>query len=106
MGQTFAEKILAQKAGLDTVVPGQIVEVTPDVALSHDNTAAIARTLREIGAARVARPEIHVIVLDHACPAPTTVHAENHRAIRRFIAEQGIGHFYDVGRGVDRKSVV
>jgi homoaconitate hydratase family protein len=100
MGRTLAERILAQKAGIDEVVPGQIVEVAPDVALSHDNTAAIASIFREIGAARVAQPGIHVVVLDHACPAPTTKHAENHKAIRQFTAEQGIEHFYDVGRGV------
>jgi 3-isopropylmalate/(R)-2-methylmalate dehydratase large subunit len=100
MGHTFAEKILARKAGLAAVIPGQIVEVAPDVALSHDNTAAVAETFRQIGAARVARPDMHVIVLDHACPAPTTRHAENHKAIRQFVAEQSIEHFYDVGRGV------
>jgi 3-isopropylmalate/(R)-2-methylmalate dehydratase large subunit len=100
MGQTFAEKILAQKAGLDRVVPGQIVEITPDVALSHDNTAAIADIFRQIGVARVARPDIHVVVLDHACPAPTTRHAQNHKSTREFVAEQSIANFYDVGRGV------
>jgi len=100
MGHTFAEKILAQKAGLPQVVPGQIVEVMPDVALSHDNTAAIAGIFRKIGVSRVARPEMHVVVLDHACPAPTTQHAENHKTTRQFVAEQGIAHFYDVGRGV------
>jgi 3-isopropylmalate/(R)-2-methylmalate dehydratase large subunit len=100
MGHTFAEKILAQKAGLSQVVPGQIVEVTPDVALSHDNTAPISGIFRQIGVARVARPDIHVVVLDHACPAPTTKHAQNHKVIREFVAEQGIEHFYDVGRGV------
>lgn len=98
--KTFAEKILAQKANLDEVVPGQIVEVTPDVALSHDNTAPIADIFRQIGVARVARPNMHVIVLDHACPASTTKHAQNHKDIRQFVAEQGIAHFYDVGRGV------
>ena len=41
---TFAQKVLAQKAGLDTVAVGQIVEIEPDVCLSHDNTAAIAKT--------------------------------------------------------------
>ena len=100
MGHTFAEKILAQKAGLAQVVPGQIVEVTPDAALSHDNTAPISRIFGKIGVARVARPDIHVVVLDHACPAPTTKHAQNHKTIREFVAEQGIEHFYDVGRGV------
>jgi len=34
MAHTFAEKVLARKAGLAEVAPGQIVEVTPDVALS------------------------------------------------------------------------
>jgi 3-isopropylmalate/(R)-2-methylmalate dehydratase large subunit len=100
MGHTFAEKVLAQKGGLAEVVPGQIVEVTPDAALSHDNTAPIAGIFRRIGVTRVARPDIHVVVLDHACPAPTTKHAQNHKVIRQFVAEQGIAHFYDVGRGV------
>ncbi len=100
MGHTFAEKVLAQKAGLEETVAGQIVEVMPDVALSHDNTAAIAGIFRKIGVTRVARPDIHVVILDHACPAPTTRHAQNHKDIRQFVAEQGIVHFYDVGRGV------
>ena len=100
MGHTFAEKILAQKGGLTEVVPGQIVEVTPDAALSHDNTAPIAGIFHQIGVTRVARPDIHVVVLDHACPAPTSKHAQNHKVIRQFVAEQGIAHFYDVGRGV------
>lgn len=100
MPGTLVEKMLASKAGLSQVVPGQIVEVEADVALSHDNTAAIIDVFRAIGAARVARPDAHIVVLDHACPAPTTRHAENHQAIRRFVAEQGIESFYDVGRGV------
>jgi 3-isopropylmalate/(R)-2-methylmalate dehydratase large subunit len=100
MGHTFAEKVLAQKAGLAEVVPGQIVEVTPDAALSHDNTAPISNIFHQIGVARVARPDIHVVVLDHACPAPTTKHAQNHKVIRQFVAQQAIESFYDVGRGV------
>jgi 3-isopropylmalate/(R)-2-methylmalate dehydratase large subunit len=100
MGHTFAEKILAHKAGLAEVVPGQIVEVTPDAALSHDNTAPIAGIFRKIGVERVARPDIHVVILDHACPAPTTKHAQNHKETRQFVAEQGIENFYNVGRGV------
>ncbi len=41
MGMTFAQKVLARAAGLDSVVPGQIVAVKPDHLLTHDNTAAI-----------------------------------------------------------------
>ena len=100
MGQTFVEKILARKGGLDTVEPGQIVTVQPDKLLTHDNTAAIAKIFREIGMERVARPEISVIVLDHVVPAATEGHARNHQQIRSFVKEQGIANFYDVGEGI------
>jgi 3-isopropylmalate/(R)-2-methylmalate dehydratase large subunit len=100
MGQTFAQKILVQKAGLKEVEPGQIVTVQPDKLLTHDNTAAIAKIFREIGVERVARPEINVIVLDHVVPAATEGHAKNHQQIRQFVKEQGITNFYDVGEGI------
>jgi 3-isopropylmalate/(R)-2-methylmalate dehydratase large subunit len=100
MGFTFAEKALARAAGLPQSVAGQIVDARPDVALSHDNTAPIARTFREIGARRVRFPERLAITLDHAVPAPTTQHAQNHAEIRRFVADQGITHFFEAGRGI------
>lgn len=100
MGQTFAQKVLARKAGLEQVEPGQILTVQPDKLLTHDNTAAIAKIFREIGVDRVARPEINVIVLDHVVPAATEGHATNHQQIRRFVREQGITNFYDVGEGI------
>ena len=100
MGFTFAEKALARAAGLSHTVAGQIVDAHPDVALSHDNTAPIARTFREIGARRVRFPERLAITLDHAVPAPTTQHAQNHAEIRRFVADQGIAHFFEAGRGI------
>ncbi|MEW6716477.1 MAG: 3-isopropylmalate dehydratase large subunit [Chloroflexota bacterium] len=104
--QTFAQKILAKKAGLSHSIPGQIVEITPDVALSHDNTAPILGTFKEMGGTQVYNPDMHAIILDHATPAPTTKHAENHRIIREFVKEQGIKHFYDVGRGICHQVLV
>jgi 3-isopropylmalate/(R)-2-methylmalate dehydratase large subunit len=106
MGQTFAEKILAKKAGVSKVRPGEIVEVTPDVALSHDNSAAIYGIFKRMGGDRVFNPEVHAIFLDHAAPAPTTKHAENHHHIRQFVQDQGIPHFYDVGRGICHQVLV
>jgi 3-isopropylmalate/(R)-2-methylmalate dehydratase large subunit len=100
MGYTFAEKALARAAGLPYAVAGQIVDARPDIALSHDNTAPIARTFREIGARHVRFPERLAITLDHAVPAPTTQHAQNHAEIRRFVADQGIAHFFEAGRGI------
>ncbi|GAF77160.1 unnamed protein product, partial [marine sediment metagenome] len=85
MGQTFAEKILAKKAGLKQVIRGEIVEITPDVALSHDNTAPILGIFKKMGGEKVFDPDMHAIILDHATPAPSTKHAENHRVIRDFV---------------------
>ncbi|MBC8505119.1 MAG: 3-isopropylmalate dehydratase large subunit [Anaerolineales bacterium] len=106
MAQTFAEKILAKKAGLDHTVPGQIVEITPDVALSHDNTAPIYGIFQRMGGERVYAPKMHAIFIDHAAPAPTTKHAENHRIIREIVADQGIEYFFDVGRGICHQVLV
>ncbi len=99
-GKTFAEKALARAAGLGSVVAGQIVDAVPNVAMSHDNTAAIARIFRALGVARVKYPERIAIVLDHAVPAPTTAHAVNHLETREFVAEQRIKNFFDAGRGI------
>ena len=100
MGHTFVEKILARKAGLENVVPGQIVTVRPDKLLTHDNTAAISKKFRQIGVERVADPSINVIVLDHVAPAANETYATNHKIIREFVAAQGISAFYDVGEGI------
>jgi len=106
MSQTFAEKILAKKAGLDHTVPGQIVEIKPDVILSHDNTAPIYGLFQRMGGEKVFDPDMHAIIIDHATPAPSTKHAENHRIIREFVKEQGIKDFYDVGRGICHQILV
>ncbi len=100
MGMTFAEKVLARKAGMEKVVPGQIVTVKPDKLLTHDNTADISQKFRRIGVERVADPDMHVIVLDHVVPAANETYAINHQIIRAFVAEQGITAFYDVGEGI------
>ncbi len=106
MGQTFAEKVLTKKTGKSAIIPGQIVEVTPDVALSHDNAAAIQELFKKMGGVKVFDPDALVFVLDHATPAPTTIHAENHRVIREFVKEQGIRNFFDVGRGICHQVLV
>jgi 3-isopropylmalate/(R)-2-methylmalate dehydratase large subunit len=106
VGQTFAEKVLAKKAGLEKTVPGQVVDITPDVALSHDNSAPIYETFKQMGGERVFNPDMLAITLDHAAPAPTTRHAENHRVIRQLVKEQAIQHFFEVGRGICHQVLV
>jgi len=100
MGMTFAQKVLARKAGLESIAVGQIVEIEPDICLSHDNTAAIAKKFAKIGVDRVKDPEKFVIVLDHTVPASEEKYAQNHKEIREFVDDQGIERFYDAGVGI------
>jgi 3-isopropylmalate/(R)-2-methylmalate dehydratase large subunit len=100
LGKTFSEKILAAKCGKAEVTAGEIVTAKPDVILSHDNTAAIAKTFRKMGAERVKFPERMAIILDHCVPAADEKHAQNHKEIREFIAEQGVAGFADVNAGI------
>jgi len=100
VGHTFAEKALARAASVASARTGDILDITSDMIFSHDNSAAIRKTFLEIGAGRIARPERIAITLDHAVPAPTTEHAQNHAEIRQWVREQGISHFFEIGRGI------
>ncbi|MDP7423135.1 MAG: 3-isopropylmalate dehydratase large subunit, partial [bacterium] len=68
-GKTFAEKVLAAKAGKRDVSPQEIVQVEPDLVLSHDNSAAISGHFKKIGVTRVWNALRVAIVLDHCVPA-------------------------------------
>lgn len=99
MGQTLSEKILSRRAGRQ-VWAGEVVSVSPDYILSHDNSAAIIQEFREIGREKLACPEKVVIILDHVVPAASEKHALNHKIIREFVSQQGIPYFFDIESGV------
>ncbi|NPD30706.1 3-isopropylmalate dehydratase large subunit [Eggerthellaceae bacterium zg-1084] len=95
---TIAEKILAAHAGLDEVVPGQLIECQLDLVLSNDVTAPIAiGEFRRIGVERVFDPAKVVLVPDHYVPAKDIKSAEQAKIVREFAHEQGITHYYEVG---------
>ncbi len=95
MGKTFIEKVIGIKLKRE-VTPGEIVTITPDYVMSHDNSAAIISKFKEIGARRVWDPEKVVIILDHIVPPSTEKYALNHKIIREFVREQGIENFSDI----------
>ncbi len=105
MGGTFAEKILAIKSGQSRVVPGQIVELTPDLSYSHDFGIRVIQAFREMGATRVWDPARIAIAMDHAIPPDTAKQANDQKAIRAFAAEQGI-RFYEAGTGITHQVMV
>jgi homoaconitate hydratase family protein len=96
---TLAEKILARASGLAQVTPHQIVVAKVDLALSHENADLVRKSFLEIGLPKVWDPSKIVIVFDHRIPAESEKTAATHKAVREFVAAQGIDNFYDVGRG-------
>jgi homoaconitate hydratase family protein len=99
LGKTLTEKVLGRKAGKD-VQAGEVVTVSPDYVLSHDNSAAIIKEFQKLGVTKVRSPEKIVIVLDHIVPAADEKYAQNHKSIREFVAEQAIPNFFDINAGI------
>ncbi len=94
---TMAEKILAAHAGLDEVVPGQLIECDLDLVLANDITAPIAiKTVREIGAGVFDRDCI-CLVPDHYSPNKDIKSAEQTKVTRDFAHEMGITHYFEQG---------
>jgi 3-isopropylmalate/(R)-2-methylmalate dehydratase large subunit len=99
MTKSMAEKIL-EKASNQEVHPGDIVDATVDLAMSHENTAAISKKFKQIGPEKVWDPSKIIIPIDHCAPAATEEYAANHKLIREFVKEQNITHFYDIKAGI------
>lgn len=101
---TLAERLLAAHAGLDTVVPGQIVVCDVDVAIAQDGTGPLAiQQIEELGITRVKAPTC-VFFIDHAAPAPRSELANAQKTIRAFCASSG-ATLSDVEMGVCHQRV-
>jgi homoaconitate hydratase family protein len=100
MGRTFAMKALGRAAGKE-VEPGEIVFVEPDMILSHDNSSAIIGKFEStLPGGKVRYPDRLAIVLDHVIPAASSRNAADHAVIRKFVKDQGIEKFFDIGEGI------
>jgi 3-isopropylmalate/(R)-2-methylmalate dehydratase large subunit len=99
MGMTITEKILARAAGVDNVVPGQLVDANIDVVMCHDVTTPPAISmLVEKGIDRVFDPDKIVVTPDHFQPAKDVQSAELHKRLDSWAKRHGIKHYYKLGR--------
>lgn len=99
MGMTIAEKILAAHAGLDSVVPGQLINAKLDLVLANDITGPMAvKEFRKIGLEKVFDKDKVVLIPDHFAPAKDIPSAQQCRDIKDFSKEQQLTHYYEVGR--------
>ena len=99
MEMTITEKILAEHAGKSHVEPGEIVYCKVDLALANDITAPLAiESFYKMGAKKVFDSEKVVLVPDHFTPNKDIQSAQQCKVIRQFVKEQGIKHYFEVGR--------
>ena len=98
MGMTMTEKILAKKAGLERVIPGQIIECPIDLALANDITGPPSILECKKISDRVWDPTKIALVPDHFVPNKDILSAQQAKEVREFVAEQGIVHYFEAGR--------
>ncbi|MFZ2956192.1 MAG: 3-isopropylmalate dehydratase large subunit [Candidatus Ozemobacteraceae bacterium] len=100
MGKTMAEKILAKAAKTRDVTPGDLLDVYPDVAMSHENAGLVSKVFKSIGVKKLHDADRIVIIFDHRVPAESVKTAEGHKAVRDFVRENGIKNFFDINVGI------
>jgi homoaconitate hydratase family protein len=99
-GQTFAQKAIERASGTGGLVPGQIVDVYPDLYMSHTASWRCIKTLEGMGVTELYDPDRIAMVMDHIAPAVTTKNAADHKLCREFAQRMGIRHFWDVNAGI------
>ena len=105
MSKTFVEKILSKKSGKDAT-RGSILEIEPDLCMSHDNAGLVIKKFREIGRESVWNTDKILIILDHRAPAESIKTANEHKIIRDFVKEQCIEKYFEIGEGICHQLVV
>lgn len=97
---TISEKIFSRASRKDAKAD-DFVMAKVDYAMAHDGTSILAvRAFKEMGISSVWDPSRIVIPFDHLVPANNEGTASLQYDIRKWISEQGIEHFYDVGSGI------
>jgi 3-isopropylmalate/(R)-2-methylmalate dehydratase large subunit len=91
---TMIENLLARKAGVSSVKPGDTVTVDVDMCVLIDLQFATTW----LTPTRISDPDKVAVIMDHAVPAPTLKDAAGGPKARKFVADFGIEKFYDVGR--------
>ncbi len=96
--QTITEKILAAHSGRDSVRPGEIVNAQIDLVVCHEITTPPAiQMMKRLGVHKVFDPDKLVVTPDHFVPNKDIQTAELTKELQRFVKEQGIKHYYELG---------
>ena len=99
MGQTIAEKIIADHAGLESVTAGQIVNVPVDIAMANELSAALSiKELNNWGIDRLFDPQRVCLIPDHFTPNKDLNAARISTIVREFANKHDVKWYFEVGR--------
>ena len=99
MPMTMTQKILADHAGLDSVVPGDLIEAKLDYVLGNDVTTPPAiKVFGKLGVKDVFDKDRVLMIQDHFTPNKDIKSAELNKTMRCFAREHEITHYYELGR--------
>ncbi|MBZ5569974.1 MAG: homoaconitase [Acidobacteriia bacterium] len=102
MGQTITEKIAQAHLAEGPKRPlraGDYVSIRPKHVMTHDNTSAVMKKFKSIGAAKIQDTRQPVFALDHDIQNQNEDNLKKYRAIEAFAGEHGID-FYPAGTGI------
>jgi homoaconitate hydratase len=109
MPRTFVEAVAEKHAcGAPPTRPlraGDVVWLRPERLMTHDNTSAVLKRFRSMGARTLADPEQCVVVLDHDVQNTSPVNLAKYAAIEAFAREHGI-EFHPAGTGIGHQVMI
>jgi 3-isopropylmalate/(R)-2-methylmalate dehydratase large subunit len=95
----MSQKILAAHAGLDKVVPGQLIEADLDLVLGNDITSPVAiKEMTKFTKDGVFNKDKIALVPDHFVPNKDIKSAENCKCVREFARRNEITNYFEVGQ--------
>src|SRR5450631_2403145 len=108
MGQTIVEKITQSHMAEGPDRPlraGDFLSIRPYHVMTHDNTSAVMKKFKAIGAKKVHDPAQPVITADHDIQNKEESNLAKYRSMEAFAREHGID-FYPPGTGIGHQIMV
>ena len=108
MGQTIVEKISQSHMAEGPSRPlraGDFLSIRPDHVMTHDNTSAVMKKFKAIGAKQVHDPAQPVFTADHDIQNTEESNLAKYRSMETFAAQHGID-FYPPGTGIGHQIMV
>lgn len=108
MGQTIVEKICQAHMTEGPGRPlrtGDMLSLRPRHVMTHDNTSAVMKKFKSIGATKLFDPRQPVFALDHEIQNTTEDNLRKYQSIEKFARDHGVD-FYPAGTGIGHQLMI